>query len=70
MTHDDYVPYMEYVYAIRKNLIARKVKMADLKHNSDINRINISDESARQKAEKRLTKYKMAQAILQEDSFD
>lgn len=66
MTHDPKVPYMEYVRALRKNPIARKVKMADLKHNSDLNRIEISDEAARAKAEKRVEKYRIAQEILQE----
>lgn len=35
LTHDEKVPYMEYVYQIKNNPIARKVKIADLKHNLD-----------------------------------
>ena len=34
------VPYMEYIKQIKDNPIARKVKIADLKHNSDIQRLN------------------------------
>ena len=68
LTHDDEVPYMEYVRKIKKNSIARKVKLADLKHNSDSNRMDLSDESAREKAEKRLIKYEIAKGILQEDT--
>lgn len=40
MTHDDAVPYMEYVAAIKSNPIARAVKLADLRHNSDMSRLD------------------------------
>ena len=40
LTHDESVGYMDYVKAISKNEIARKVKMADLKHNLDFRRTN------------------------------
>lgn len=40
LTHDNSVPYMEYVKAIAANPIARKVKMADLRHNLDTRRLN------------------------------
>lgn len=39
LTHDKDEDYMEYVKRIKTNEIARKVKMADLKHNSDKTRI-------------------------------
>lgn len=35
MTHEDGVDYVEYVSAIRKNPIARAVKLADIAHNTD-----------------------------------
>ena len=38
LTHTHGVPYMEYVHAIAENPIARKVKMADLRHNLDSTR--------------------------------
>ena len=38
LTHDKAVPYMEYVEKIARNPIARKVKIADLKHNLDESR--------------------------------
>jgi hypothetical protein len=41
LCHDDAVPYLEYVKAIRSNPIARKVKLADLRHNSDLTRLNV-----------------------------
>lgn len=40
LTHDPIVPYMDYVKKIKENEIARKVKLADLKHNSDLSRCN------------------------------
>ena len=39
MTHDPAVPYMEYVARIKKDPIARAVKIADLMHNSDSSRM-------------------------------
>ena len=63
LTHDDAVPYLDYVKAIKKDPLALKVKLADLKHNSDITRLDTIDE----KALNRLEKYKKALMILQED---
>lgn len=60
MTHDEAVPYMDYVRKIKKNRIAATVKRADLMHNSDLSRLDTVDE----KALKRLEKYKQAFAIL------
>lgn len=52
LTHDDAVPYMEYVGEIKKNPIAAKVKLADLRHNSDLTRLDVVDDKARARAEK------------------
>jgi len=60
MTHDDSVPYMEYVNAIKSNPIASAVKLADLEHNSDLSRLDVIDE----KALKRKEKYATAIALL------
>ena len=38
LTHVDGVDYIEYVKKIKENPIARRVKLADLKHNSDLSR--------------------------------
>ncbi len=46
LTHGKGVNYMEYVKAIKKNAIAKEVKLADLKHNSDITRLDVVDEEA------------------------
>ncbi len=61
MTHGDGVPYMEYVKAIKANPVARVVKLADLRHNSDATRLDTVDEKAR----KRMQKYAEAIAILE-----
>lgn len=39
LTHDEKIPYLDYVAAIKSNTLARRVKIADLKHNSDLSRI-------------------------------
>ena len=44
LTHDKNVPYMDYIKEIKKNPIAVKVKLADLKHNSDPARVDAADE--------------------------
>lgn len=62
MTHSDSVQYLDYVKTIKNNPIARKVKLADLKHNSDLSRLDKIDD----KALERVAKYKKAIKILQE----
>lgn len=46
MTHADGVDYLDYVRAIRENPIAKAVKLADLRHNSDLSRLDVVDEKA------------------------
>ena len=62
LTHDDSVEYMEYVRAIKDNPIAKAVKLADLRHNSDTTRLDTVDE----KALERVEKYRRAIALLEE----
>lgn len=52
MTHDDNVPYIEYVKKLKSNPIAKTVKIADLEHNSDLTRLDIVDEKALMRVEK------------------
>ena len=52
LTHDDTVPYMEYITAIRENPIAKAVKLADLRHNSDTTRVETIDDQMQQRYEK------------------
>lgn len=61
MTHDKAVPYMDYVARIKENPLARQVKLADLRHNSDSSRLDVVDE----KALARLEKYRAAIALLE-----
>ena len=62
MTHDPQMPYMEYVRAIKSNPIARAVKLADLRHNSDMTRLDIIT----QRDEERAQKYLDAIVVLEE----
>ena len=61
MTHKKGVPYLEYVAKLKNNPIARAVKLADLRHNSDLSRLDVVDE----KAKSRLEKYKAAIELLE-----
>ena len=40
LTHDKSVDYMDYINNLKANPIAKKVKLADLKHNSDLTRLD------------------------------
>lgn len=60
LTHHENTPYMDYVRKIKPNPIARAVKLADLRHNSDLTRLNEIDSGS----EKRLEKYLEAMLIL------
>ena len=51
MTHSDDVNYMAYVRGIKKNPIAATVKLADLRHNSDLSRLDVVDEQALRRRE-------------------
>ena len=63
LTHDKSVPYDDYIKNLKDNPIAKKVKLADLKHNSDSSRL----EHITTKDINRLEKYKNALNILLED---
>lgn len=58
MTHNQSVPYMEYVAKLKDNPIAKAVKLADLKHNRDLSRLDVVDEKARKRVEKYTTAIK------------
>lgn len=52
MTHNNDVPYMTYIRQIKTNPIATVVKLADLRHNSDLSRLDVVDEIALKRNEK------------------
>ena len=62
LTHDENVPYMDYVRTIKDNPVAKAVKLADLQHNSDLSRLDTVDEKALARREK----YLKALALLNE----
>lgn len=62
MTHDKRVPYMDYVAKIKGNPIARTVKLADLRHNSDVSRLDAVSAKDRD----RVKKYAAAIRLLEE----
>ncbi|WP_336770678.1 HD domain-containing protein [Bacillus bombysepticus] len=56
LTKEKYTPYFEYLCRVKENSLARTVKLADLKHNSDRSRLaRITDKDL-----KRLEKYRKA----------
>lgn len=62
LTKEKYAPYFEYLSRVKENSLARTVKLADLKHNSDRSRLaRITDKDL-----KRLEKYRKAIQFLRE----
>ena len=61
LTHDKNTDYMEYIMKLKKNPIAKKIKIADIKHNSDETRL----EKVTLKDIARRNKYKKALEILE-----
>ena len=66
LTHDDDVEYFSYVRAIKRNPIAKKVKLADIAHNSDQTRC-IGSSLTQEKLDYWKAKYEKATKILTED---
>lgn len=56
LTHDESVPYLDYIKLIKENDIAKAVKISDLKHNIDLTRLDEIGE----KDMARVEKYKKA----------
>lgn len=61
LTHDDDTPYLDYVARLKSNPIARAVKLADLRHNSDLTRLDHVDARVLKRAEK----YRQAMELLE-----
>lgn len=60
LTHNKNIKYMDYIQLISENEIAKKVKLADLRHNSDLTRL----EKVNKKDTQRVFKYKEAIKLL------
>lgn len=60
LTHDKSVPYLDYIAAIKGDPVACEVKLADLRHNSDLCRLNTITDKGRE----RLAKYQQALELL------
>ena len=54
LTHSPDVPYMDYVAKIKGHPVAEAVKLADLRHNSDLSRFDNVTETILQKNQKYL----------------
>lgn len=63
MTYDDSVPYLEYVRRLKPNPLAKRVKLADLRHNSDLSRLD----EVTPEAIERVERYKKAIALLESE---
>lgn len=63
LTHQKEEDYFDYVRRIKGHPIAKKIKLADLSHNSDQSRLSCVDFSEEQML-KRLEKYRKAMEIL------
>lgn len=61
LTHQKNIPYIDYIQKIKTNSYATIVKLADLKHNSDLNRLDIINDNDLQRYEK----YQQAIKILE-----
>ena len=66
LTHKESTDYFDYVREVKKNPIARKVKLADLAHNLDMSRFDGCSENLIESARKRSSKYLEALRILQD----
>lgn len=70
LTHDKETPYLDYIRALSTNPLARKVKLADLAHNSDESRLRDAVANEPALVRKRRAKYEAAQAILLEKNAE
>lgn len=60
LTKTDDEDYFEYISKVKNNRLARNVKIADLRHNSDLTRLKVITD----KDKKRVEKYKKALTYL------
>ncbi len=58
LTYDEAMSYEDYILSIKTNALAKKVKLADLKDNANIFRVNTFDEKVCKKLNKYFLSYK------------
>lgn len=63
LTRDSHTPYLSYIAAVRENPLARRVKIGDLLHNSDLSRL----ETITPRDLRRHRKYAIALSVLADD---
>ena len=68
LTHREGTPYEDYVRAIAQNPVARRVKLADIAHNSDQSRMAGCGHISLEQRQRLKAKYEKALRILQEGS--
>lgn len=66
LTHQPGVAYADYIVGLRDDQVATKVKMADIRHNSDMSRFAGGKPISPRDAVRLDEKYKMALALLSE----
>ena len=64
LKHEPGVPYLDYVANLKDDPVARKVKMADLRHNADLTRL---DGAPTEADLRRVEKYQRALDLLAQD---
>jgi len=66
LTHGSDISYMDYVRRLKHNPVARAVKLADLRHNSDLTRLT----EVRESDMDRVRKYERAMKLLLDETGD
>ena len=66
MTHDDDTPYADYVVALKKHPLARRVKLADLADNADLRHVDMRPAKFK-KDRMRATRYILSSRFLTDE---
>lgn len=69
LTREPSMDYFEYIKAIKYNDIAKKVKLADIEHNSDETRVLCEGEAPSEHVKARRKKYDRARLILMDETI-
>ena len=69
LTHDKNISYEDYIIDIKKDNIARAIKLADLSNNMDIRRLNKFDNNAIKRLKKYFYSYKFLMDDIDEETY-